>query len=65
MSFGAYQPEDQVLSSDALVAPMWSGDVTTINTFYSYSLQEQNTPSGKFFLDIYKDNVNLPASASA
>ena len=65
MSFGAYQPEDQVLSSDALVAPMWDGDVTTLNTYYSYSLQEQNTAAGKFYLDIYKDNVNLPASASA
>ena len=65
MSFGAYNPEDQVLSSDALIAPMWDGDITTLNTFYSYSLQEQNTPSGKFFLEIYKDNINLPASSSA
>lgn len=63
--FGAYNPEDQVLSSDTLISPMWRGDLTTLNTYYSWSSQEINTTSGKFFLNVYADNINLPASSSA
>jgi len=65
MSFGAYNPEDQVLSSDTLISPMWDGDLTTLNTYYSWSSQEVNTTSGKFFLNVYASNINLPASSSA
>ena len=65
MSFSAYQPEDQVLSSDAIISPMWSNDVTTLNTFYSWSLQEQssnNTSAGKFYLSVYQGDVTLTQS---
>ena len=55
MSFGAYQTEDQVLSSDTIVAPMWSGDVSFLSTFYSWSAQ-QSSSAGDFFLNIYKDD---------
>lgn len=57
MSFGAFNPEDQVLSSDALVAPMWSDNIVQLSTFYSWSIQEQGQ-SGKFFLDVYKGDVS-------
>lgn len=57
MSFGAYNPEDQVLSSDAIVSPMWSNNTLQLTTFFSWSLQEQNTPAGKFFLNVYQGNV--------
>lgn len=53
MSFTAYNPEDVVISSDAVVAPMWSGNVTTLTTFYTSSTQETSTP-GKFYLDTYQ-----------
>ena len=53
MSFGTYANDDQVLSSDAIVAPMWSNNVTQLNTFYSWSNQEQATSQGKFFLNVY------------
>lgn len=65
MSFGAYNPEDQVLSSDVLVAPMWSGNTTQLNTFFSWSLQESTIPQGRFYLNVFKDNINLIASQSA
>ena len=65
MSFGAYQPEDQVLSSDVLVAPMWSGNTVQLNNFFSWSLQESTVPQGRFYLNVFKDNVNLQASQSA
>lgn len=63
MSFGAYNTEDQVLSSDAIIAPMWSSNVTTLNTFYSWSTQEINSNSGKFYLGVYKDNIAITQSA--
>ena len=64
MSFGAYQTEDQVLSSDTIVSPMWSGDLTNLVTFFSSSTQEIGK-SGDFFLNVYKDNINILASSSA
>lgn len=63
MSFGAYQTEDQVLSSDTIVAPMWSGDISYLTTFYSWSAQE-DISAGKFFLNVYKDDRSLPANAN-
>jgi hypothetical protein len=64
MSFGAYQTEDQVLSSDTIVAPMWSGDLTSLITFFSSSGQESEK-SGNFFLNVYKDNILTTANAES
>jgi len=63
MSFGTYANDDQVLSSDAIVAPMWSNNVTTLNTFYSWSNQEQATSQGKFFLNVYASDAAVTQSA--
>jgi hypothetical protein len=63
MSFGTYANDDQVLSSDAIVAPMWSNNTTQLNTFYSWSNQEQATSQGKFFLNVYASNAALTQSA--
>jgi hypothetical protein len=64
MSFGAYQTEDQVLSSDTIVTPMWSGDLTSLITFFSSSGQESEK-SGDFFLNVYKDNILTTANAES
>ena len=64
MSFGAYQTEDQVLSSDTIVSPMWSGDLTSLITFFSSSGQESEK-SGDFFLNVYKDNILTTANAES
>jgi hypothetical protein len=64
MSFGAYQTEDQVLSSDTIVAPMWSGDLTSLITFFSSSGQESEK-SGDFFLNVYKDNILTTTNAES
>ena len=60
-SFGTYQAEDQVLSSDAIIAPMWDNNMTMLSTFFSSSDQE-SSPSGKFFLNVYQGNVELTSS---
>jgi hypothetical protein len=53
MSFGIYNSEDQVLSSDAIVSPMWLNNVTTLNGFFTSSTQESSNTSGKYFLGVY------------
>jgi hypothetical protein len=56
MSFGTYAQDDQVLSSDAIITPMWSNNLTTLNRYYSSSQQEQ-TNTGKFFLGVYNGDL--------
>ena len=63
MSFGTYASDDQVLSSDAIVSPMWTNNVTQLTTFYSWSNQEQATSQGKFFLNVYASNPVTTQSA--
>lgn len=53
MSFTAFASDDSVISSDASISPMWTGDVTTLTALYSSSVQESSTP-GKFYLDVYQ-----------
>jgi len=70
MSFSTYQSDDQVLSSDVVVSPMWgtNNDITTLNGFYKNNSQAQGTlgqhSQAEFFLNVYKDDTNLPASSS-
>jgi hypothetical protein len=58
MSFTAFNSEDSVISSDVTISPMWSSDVTALNTFYSSSTQELSAP-GKFYLDVYQTSSVL------
>ena len=53
MSFTAFNPEDSVVSADAVISPMWSSDVTTLTTFFTSSVQESSIP-GTFYLDVYQ-----------
>jgi|688.fasta_scaffold21980_2 hypothetical protein len=53
MSFTPFAPDDSVVSSDASISPMWTGDVTTLLTYYSSSAQESSN-AGKFYLDVYQ-----------
>jgi len=53
MSFTQFNPEDSVVSADATISPMWSGDLTTLNVFYTSSTQE-NSSTGNFYLDVYQ-----------
>lgn len=57
MSFGIYNTEDQVLSSDAVVSPMWGNNSSTLTAYYSSSAQEL-TNTGKYFLGIYQENLS-------
>jgi len=66
MSFGTYNAEDQVLSSDAVISPMWDDRTTVLSTFFTSSTQEAGVygqrTQGEFFLDVYKSNPQFTSS---
>jgi hypothetical protein len=40
MSFSRLDPQDFVVSADAITATLWSGGVPTLSTFFTSSVQE-------------------------
>ena len=62
MPFGTYAQDDQVLSSDSIITPMWSNNAFTLNAYYSSSTQE-STNTGKYFLGVYNGDLQYTASA--
>ena len=61
MSFGTYAQDDQVLSSDAVITPMWTGNSTTLSNYYTSSNQELSN-TGKFFLGVYNGDSQYTSS---
>jgi hypothetical protein len=53
MSFNRLAPEDFVVSSDSITAPIWSEGSPTLTVFYSSSVQEAGS-SGDFYLNVYQ-----------
>jgi hypothetical protein len=53
MSFNRLAPEDFVVSSDSVTAPLWTDGSTTLTVFYSSSVQEAGS-SGDFYLNVYQ-----------
>ena len=49
MSFVRYNPEDSVVSTETVVRPMWSGDNTTLSTFFTSSVI-----TSSFYINVYK-----------
>ena len=53
MSFKRFDPEDIVVSSEAVTGPVWTNNITTLTTFFTSSVQANSTP-GSFYLDVYQ-----------
>jgi hypothetical protein len=53
MSFNRLAPEDFVVSSDSITAPLWTGGTPALNNFYSSSIQEAGS-SGNFYINVYQ-----------
>lgn len=53
MSFKRLDPEDIVISSEAVTGPVWTNNVTTLMSFFTSSVQANSTP-GSFYLDVYQ-----------
>ena len=57
MSFKRIDPEDLVVSSDAITSTLWSTGNPTMTEFYTSSIQEAGS-SGNFYLSTYQTSSN-------
>lgn len=63
MSYKRFDPEDIVISSDAITSTLWSGGVTSLTaTVYTSSTQEAST-AGKFYLNVFQTGSTATGSA--
>lgn len=53
MSYKRFDQEDVVVSAESVTAPVWTGDVSTLTTFFTSSTQIGGT-SADYYYDIYQ-----------
>ena len=53
MSYKRFDQDDIVISAESITSPIWSGDKTTLGSFYTSSTQTGGT-SGDYYYDIYQ-----------
>jgi hypothetical protein len=58
MSFKRFDPEDFLVSADSVTAGAWTGNVPTLNSFFSSSVQKDST-SGNYYLSVYQTGSTL------
>jgi len=58
MSYKRFDTEDVVVSAESVTAPVWSGDATTLTSFFTSSTQIGGT-SADYYYDIYQTASNL------
>ncbi len=64
-SYSRLNQEDTTVSTDKVVTNAWSDDTDILTTFFTSSTQAVTTNAtsqGNFFLELYKDDVNLTSS---
>lgn len=58
MAFKRLDPEDFLVSSDSITAPLWSTGAPTLTEFYTSSVQEAGS-SGNYYLSVYQTSSLL------
>jgi hypothetical protein len=58
MAFKRFDPEDFVVSSDSITAPLWSTGAPTLTTFFTSSIQAAGS-SGNYYLAVYQTASTL------
>lgn len=53
MSFKRFDAEDIVISADSITAPAWTGNATTLSTFF-IDTNQQNGITGDYYLNVYQ-----------
>ena len=53
MSFKRFDSEDIVVSADSVTAPLWTGDVVNLTSFYTSSTQKTGV-SGDYYFNVYQ-----------
>jgi hypothetical protein len=61
MSFKRFDPQDVIVSAESITTPVFSSNATTLNTFFTSSVQLQAS-SGEYFVEVYQEEF-LSASA--
>lgn len=61
MSYKRFDAEDVVVSAESISTPVWTGDVTTLETFYTSSTQIGAT-SANYYYDLYNTGSNIQGS---
>jgi hypothetical protein len=58
MAFKRFDPEDFLVSSDSITAPLWTTGAPTLTTFFTSSVQAAGS-SGNYYLAVYQTASNL------
>jgi hypothetical protein len=61
MSYKRFDAEDVVVSAESISTPVWTGDVTTLETFFTSSTQIGAT-SADYYFDIYNTGSSIQGS---
>lgn len=61
MSYKRFDQEDVVVSAESVTTPLWTGDITTLNTFFTSSTQVGGT-SADYYYDIYQATPTAEAA---
>jgi hypothetical protein len=63
MSFKRLDPEDFVVSADAVSSTVWSNNAYTLENFFTSSTQAASV-SGKYYLNMYNTASNLDGAVT-
>lgn len=55
MSYKLLEPEDFLISAEAITTSAWSGNVTQLTSFYTSSVQYSST-AGDFYVNVYNED---------
>jgi hypothetical protein len=61
MAFKRFDPEDFLVSSDSITAPLWTTGTPTLTTFSTSSVQAAGA-SGNYYLSVYQTASNIPTA---
>ena len=61
MSYKRFDQEDVVVSAESITSPIWTGDRTTLSTFFTSSTQIGGT-TGDYYYNIYNTGSNVEGS---
>ena len=61
MSYKRFDKEDVVVSAESISTPIWTGDITTLKTFFTSSTQI-GASSADFYYDIYNTGSTIEGS---
>jgi len=61
MSYKRFDPQDVVISAESVTAPVWTGDLVTLNSFFTSSTQIGGV-SGDYYYNIFQTGSDLANS---